>query len=341
MDFYLRLETYRNLLKECLIDFSKTKIMKLEAQITHDLYNYENVLYISEIFLLYKSIIQDKLYSTKTEKKDIQTFLSLKDVLVDEDRKLIIYYLYNGSFKRGEFGINLEEIISESRKYINDPLFYQVKLDNINNQNNLTALNELVNNELANIESLTQYHKYRLYYALEFALTNSCAFEEAYEILTKAKAIAEMSDFGDKTIKNCYLRLGFVSYCLEKYEYTEKWMMKAFKMNHSISKNFVILCSALEKMKKYDLIKEIISSTDTSKNKTTYNKKAYIYYKTKYEKTKLSKKDFIILEDLICYEIKPLLNIYGEVHKKIFVNDLIEYIKITGNHYKFFEFMTT
>ena len=94
-------------------------------------------------------------------------------------------------------------------------------------------------------------------------------------------------------------------------------------------------------MKKYDLIKEIISSTDTSKNKTTYNKKAYIYYKTKYEKTKLSKKDFIILEDLICYEIKPLLNIYGEVHKKIFVNDLIEYIKITGNHYKFFEFMTT
>lgn len=340
MDFYIRLETYRSLLIEALIDFSKSKISRLEAQITHDLYNYENVLFISEILLLYKSIIQDKLYSTKTEKKDIQMFLCLKDVLIEEDKKLIIYHLYTASFKRGNFGIDFESIITESKQYINDPLFYQIKLDNINNQNHLIALNELVNNEMPNIDSLNQYQKFRLYYALEYALTNSYAFEESYKVLIKAKEIVEMSDFGNRALKNCYLRLGFVSYCLEQYENTEKWMMKAFEMGHSISKNFVILCSALEKMKKYDLIKKIISETDVSKNKTPYNKKVYVYYKMKYEKSKLSKKDLELLEDLICNDIKPLLNIYGQSHTKIFENDLIEYIKITGNREKFFEFST-
>lgn len=340
MDFYIRLETYRNLLIESLIDFSKLKLIKLEAQITHDLYKYENVLYISEILLLYKSIIQDKLYSANTEKKDIQTFLSLKDILVEDDKKLIIYHLYTASFKRGNFGIDFENVITESKLYINDPLFYQIKLDIINNQNHLIALNDLVKNELANIDSLNKYQKFRLYYALEFALTNSCAFEESYKVLIKAKDIVEMSDFGDRALKNCYLRLGFVSYCLEQYENTEKWMMKAFEIDHSISKNFVILCSALEKIKKFDLIKKVINLTDISKNKTPYNKKTYIYYKIKYEKEKLSKRNLELLEDLICNDLKPYLNNYGQIHTKIFENDLIEYIKITGNREKFFEFST-
>lgn len=338
MDFYLKLEAYRNLLIDSLIDFSKSKIINLEAQVTHDLYTYENTLYIGEILLLYKSIIQDKLYSTKIEKKDIQMFLSIKEYLNEDDKKLLVYYLYTGSFKREEFGIKFKELSLESQKYINDPLFYQVKLDNINKQNHLVALNDFVYNEIPKVESLNQYQKYRLYYALEYALTNSGAFDEAYKILIKAKDIAISTDFGDKTLKNCYLRLGFVSYCIEQYTETEKWMIKAFEMDHSISKNLAILCSALEKTKKYDTLKNVINLTDASKNKTIYGKKIFIYYKLKYEKKKLTKKDILILEDYICNEISPLLSKYGNIHKKIFEEDLIKYVRKTGNFHKYFEF---
>lgn len=338
MGFYIKLETYRSILIESLIDFSKSKITKLEAQITHDLCTYKDVLYISEILLLYKSIIQDKLYSTKTEKKDIQTFLNIKDALVDEDRKLVIYYLYSGSFKRGDCNIDFEQIMNESKKYIDDPLFYKIKLDFINTQSHMSALKYFIENEIPNLNSLTPYQKYCFYTSLEYPLINSYAFEESYEVLIKCKEIVESSDFGDMILKNCYLRLGFISYCLEHYEETETWMMKAFEINHSIAKNLVILCSALEKMGKIDTIIQILKKTDTSKMKSIYGKKVYIYYKRKYGKAKKTKNDILELEDYICNEIKPFLDTYGSVHKEIFQNDLIQYVKKTKNFEKYYYF---
>ena len=335
---YDKLENYRIQLELNLVDFSKRQLEILCEQIESDINKYQNVLYIYEILLFYKLLIQDRLIHYKVSKDNIDLILYLKNIVSEENKKLIVYYLSVGSFKHGNFGVDAKAIDEESKKYINDPLFYIVKLNNICVKNNLVAYREIMNTEMPNFHLLTPFQKHLLYSSLEFILVNSENCEEAYEALIDHLEIIKRSDFGNITLKTCYLRLGIVTYASKRYEETIKWLLKAFEINHSLGKDLALLCSALEKNNKKEIILKVINDTDITQTKSAYGKELYSYYKLKHEKQDLSKNDLIRLEDFICNTLKPYANQMGSLHKNIFDEDLRTYVKTTRNFKKYFDY---
>lgn len=338
-DIYERLEMYRKLLVDNIVDFSKTNLEKLESRIIIDINKYKNALYIDEMLLLYRNLIQDRIYSkNKPLKKDINVLLYLKDKLSQSERKIIIYYFYVGLFNRGNYGIDLNQIIKEGKQYVEDPLFYEIKFDYLFELNMLHAYNHLITHELPKIDTLTAYQKYWLYRMFEIVQVNLEDFHAAYKSMEIAYEIVQSSDLGHVGIWGCYLRLGFDAYCMKKYELAVDWLMKAFEEKRFLGKDLVMLCASLEKLGKINLIKQILQDTDCSIAKSAYAKKVYTYYKLKYQKDIKNKKDIIELENYICDTLKPFFETYGQVHKDTFNEDLKEYVKITGNYKKYFLF---
>lgn len=339
-DIYEKLEMYRELLADNIVDFSKTNLEKLEARLIIDTDKYQDVLYINEILLLYKNLVQDRLHLNENPPiNEIDVILYLKDKVSQTYKKIIIYYFYVGLLTHENYGIDIQKVIEEGKLYKDDPLFYEIKLDILYEMDMLSAYNYLVTTELPKINMLTSYQKFWLYRFFSFVQVNSESFHEAYASMLKAYEIVKTSDFGKFETWDCYLRLGFNAYCMNNHELAIEWLMKVFNERKYLGKDLVIICSSLQKLKKIDLISQIISNTNFAITKSSYAKKVYTYYKLKYLKEKNSKKDITKLENYIC-DLKPYFETYGQIHKNVFNEDLKEYVKITGNYKKYFLFNT-
>lgn len=338
IDIYNKLDFYRKTLIDSLIDFSKTKLENLNSKIEFDLNKHKDVLYVYEILLLYQTIIQNKLYNPKVSKETIDLIYSLKDYVLDEDRKIILCLFIGSSFRYGGYDIDANLINESAKEYIDDPLFYGFKLETICNQNLLIAHRELTEKELPKLSTKTTYQKHIFFNYLEYVQLNAKMFEETYDSTIKNIELIKQSDFGNATLKNCYLHLGIVTYLLHKYNETVEWLLKALEINHFLSKDIPLLCSALERTNKKDIIPQILKEIDFSRIKSSYGKEVYAYYKLKYEKQSLTKDDIIRLEDFICSTLKPHLETMGTLHKGIFDEDLKTYIKTTRNFKKYYEF---
>ena len=205
-DIYNKLKEYGNLLYENLVNLSATNLEKLELLITLDLEKYQNVLYVYEILSLYLNVIKDKLYPGYTpNKEEIEMYNFIKEFIDESNKKIILYYFYTGIFNRGNFGINYNETYNESEKYIDDPLFYERKLDCVYYVDQLSAYDFLNNEEISRHKSLNPYQKYCLYRKYQIVQINSEAFTDAYKSLLKCYEILETSDFGSRIKFATYL----------------------------------------------------------------------------------------------------------------------------------------
>ena len=99
-----------------------------------------------------------------------------------------------------------------------------------------------------------------------------------------------------------------------------------------------MLCQSLEKIGDINKLKEVLKNTDINSSKAPYGKKVYVYYVLKYKTENKTKKDIIELENYICDILKPYFDTYGQIHKDAFNEDLKEYVKITGNYKKYYDF---
>ena len=88
---YNKLLKYRELLVESLVDYSRTQLEKINAEISFDMIKYKNVLYINEILNLYNDIIQCILYKNSVANKNSKIYESLLNIVAEEDKKLIIF----------------------------------------------------------------------------------------------------------------------------------------------------------------------------------------------------------------------------------------------------------
>ena len=273
-DIYERLENYRKLLVENLVDFNKTNLEKLESLIAIDLKKYENVIYMYEVLSLYLNLIKDRLYTNYTPRKnDIKVYLYLIDVSDITIQKIIYIYFYKGKFRRGDYNIDLDLIIQKCNKNLDDPLFYENKLDYVYYTDQLSAYNFLINEEQSKAKNLTSYQKYLLYDAFQIVHVNTESFEEAYKYMMKCYEITKSADFSIIETFHCYLRLGFISYCLKEYQQAVDWLLKAFEIRKNLAKDLVILCQSLEHIGDINKLKEILKNTNTSITKAPYGKK--------------------------------------------------------------------
>lgn len=338
-DIYDKIARFQKILYDNLVDLNATNLEKLESLITIEITKHKNILYVYEILSLYLNIIKDKLYpGYSPEKEDIQTYIYLKDFVEETDKKLILYYLYTGIFNRGNYGINYNETYNECEKFVDDPLFYERKLDCIFYMDQLKAYNYLVKDELPKYKSLNLYQQYCLFRKFQTIQVNNDSFNDAYNSIYKCYEIVQKSNFGLRISFATYLRLGFVTYCLKKYNESSDWLLKAFEVRNNLAKDFVMLFQSLEKINDTKKIKDILNKTNITLSKAPYGKKVYQYYSLKYKKNSLARSDISELEDFICDILKPYFDIYGQIHKDAFNEDLKKYVKITGNYKKYYDF---
>ena len=295
-DIYEKLEDYRELLVNNIVDFSKNNLEKLESLILVDLKKYKNTLLVYELLSLYLNLIKDKLYlGSSPKKEEISIYHFLKDLIHEDDKKIILYYFYTGKFVWAAYGMDYQQNYKETEIYIDEPLFYERKLDCVYYMDQLNSYNYLINEEMPKINKLSSYHQYWLYRKLQIVQVNSEAFSDSYETMLKCYDIMQNNDFSTPIIFNTYLRLGFISYCLKNYDASINWLLKAFNIRKSLTKDLLILCSSLEKLGKIDELKIILNETDIKSNKSNYSKMIYTYYKIKHQKENKSKQEIIEL----------------------------------------------
>ena len=336
---YDRLTQYENSLINYIVDFSKKKLNKLKELIDIDLLEYANVVYISEKLNLMKDIINFKLYRISPDKEQIELYVYMKNNFEDTDKKLLLLFLYDIRFRLENFNIDYESLINDCSTYINDPLFYRVKLANVAQQNYLDAYPILKNELDTNLVNLNNYQKYSLYEYLAFVELNAKAFDKSYVTMQKCIDILEESqDFSDYHKISCYKRMGIISFSLEKYEDVIKWYTIILEQNESIGLNYSLLFYALEKTNQEEKIKNILDNVNLSKTKTISEKKILLYYKKKYIYKKQTKQQIIELEEYVCEEIKPLVRNLGEMHRNIFLEELKKLVSITCNYKKIYLF---
>ena len=95
--------------------------------------------------------------------------------------------------------------------------------------------------------------------------------------------------------------------------------MKARNMSEAkmLGHDSLFLLTSLEKTNQLLKLKELINNTDVKKMKGKYGKKIVAYYKLKYSSDLSNSKDIVELENYII-DLKPILDIYGSLHKNVF-----------------------
>ena len=82
-----------------------------------------------------------------------------------------------------------------------------------------------------------------------------------------------------------------------------------------------------------DEIVDIISKIDfVSSVRNAKEKIVLDYYRDKYLFGELTKERIQLLEKIICYNIKPIFDTMGSLQKRVFISDLKDYVKFTGNY---------
>lgn len=337
-DIYERIKKYHQLLEKYLVVNDRTNLEKLEAAISYDLMKYENTIYAYEILSLYNDVIKERLYFSIPKDFNVSIYLYLKNYLQSKDQKFILLLLTKTSYKLTNFSISHMQAAKDCEKFFQDPIFYQVKLVTITYGNLLDAYNELMTNEFPKIDSLNEYQKYCLYDALAYIQMNIDAFEGCYSSYKKCLEIIEKNNFGTILIRGINLQLGRVCYLLKNYDATIEYLVLGYNVSKALSKDYPILFSAFEKTNQHHKITEYLSKVDYSKIKTVYPKKALAYYKMKYTYDMNNIKNVVELENYICSTLKPYLEMYGSLHRNIFLEDLEKYVTITGNYKKYYLF---
>lgn len=330
---------YETNLIECLTVFSKSKLCELETLINIDLEKYSNAIYISEKLHFMKDILNFKLYKVSPKKERMALYLYLMNFLENNDKKLLYFFLYEIRYRLKDFSIDSETITKKCMEYINDPLFYRMKLAHFSQQNNLDAYQALKNEELFHYDSLNSYQKYSLHEFMAFIEFNAQSYDRSYSSVKKCIEILKQShEFDDSHLNTCYKHMGKISFFSGKYDEVIQWFSLVLDKSESIELNYVLLFHALEKTNQKDEIIKTLDSIHLSNTKTITEKKFLLYYKLKYKNSNLSKLQITELEDFICDEIKPLLVNLGTLYRTIFLEELKEYVRITSNYKKLYLF---
>ena len=339
LTIYDRLGLLCKELNHSLVNFSKTRLEKIEANIELELLKYKNVLYVEEVLTLYLDIIKNVLYGKDLDNKKGLVYLFLRDKVQLEEEKLITFLLYKTTFRILNFYCTISVINEQCSKFYDDPLFYEPRLKSLiftDLLNFLDGYNYLVNNEITRIDTLTKYQRYLLYCEIGSAELNLEAYEKCYQTYKKSIDLLNEFDSTDRMKSASCIYLGRTCFLLKKYSEAIDWFLTAINLSKfkSIGKDFLFLFSSLERLDQINKVKKIVNDIDMSRITSKYGRQIVTYYKMKYVSDLSNIKKIVELEDFII-ELQPTLDVYGSLHKNVFDDDLKHYVTITGNYKKY------
>ena len=334
-----RLINYRNNLKNVLIECSKSKLNKLLIMINKDINKYKNVLYFEDMLSIYLDIINYYLYHIVPSDDSIRLSLYLLEIVDDEDKKIFACFLYEISFRVSNHLIDRDNIKKYCEKYVNDPLLLKYKLEQIVSQNYLDAFESIVEMEKIAV-NMSDYQYCCLLEYKAYVLMNAESYEKSYCTLKKCIDIAlSKKDFSDYVVINYYGKLGVICFLLEKYAETIESFSVLLSKAAPLGVNCSLLFYSMEKCGMEKQIKDVLKTIDISKKRRPFVEIIVNYYSMRYTEKQFEKNDFILLENMICEDVKPFLKTYGSIQKYIFTNDLKKLVEKTGNYKKYYKFM--
>ena len=335
-----KLENYRANLRNNLINFSKSKLTKLAIMISNDLSEYKNVIYFGEILSLYFDIINYNLYHTISCSDNIQLFAYMLPYMSTEDRKLTLCYLYEIGYRVSNNLICRKTINDYCKEYIDDALLFKYNLEQIVSQNFLDAYAILGEMEKRLANKITDFQLCCLLEYKAYILTNAESYEKSYNTIKECISVAvNNKDFSDYLISNYYGKLGVICFLLEKYSETIDAFNLLLSKNSSLGINYSLLFYSMKECGRESEIKAILDTIDHTKKRRPFVEKIINYYSMRYTEKLFGKKDYILLENMICEDIKPYLNNHGSIQKTIFTKELKYLVEKTGNYKKYYTFL--
>lgn len=330
---FMRLKEYQELLYGNLLHFSKNNLKSISTRLEKDLVIYKNSIYISEVLSLYLNMVNYMLYKKVPEKQLIDVYIYLKKHVNELDKKIILLLLFYMSKEFVHTGIDRKETIDECAVYFDDLLFYDVKLSNIVDKNFLESFSIL---EEEGKKELNEYQQLIVAKYKGYVYLNSGLFENCYDQLTKClNILTNSTNLSDIEHLECFRRLGIVCFVLGKHDECINYYKKVLDANISLGINYCLYFNALEVRNRKEEIISVLSRINNIIDNKNMNEKIVLdYYREKYLHGELTKERIQILEKYILYSIKPIFEIMGVLQKKIFISDMKDYVKRTGN-YKF------
>lgn len=327
-----KINNYRSLLIENIVNFSKIKLKQLGANIELELQKNSNIIYYTDILLLYLSVINYKLYRKITlDDKTINLYVYLLDVINEMDKKIILLCLFDMSYRVSLDSLNRDKIIELSMPYLDDPLLYKIKMTHISSMNYIDAYEHFHDEEMK-IDTLANYQIFTLLQYKAFIYFNSGNFEKSYDLLEESLRVSSIDDFSDYDVLSCYKKLAIICFVLKKYREAIKYFELNLKYENSLGTNYVLLFYSLEVENKSDRILEIINNIKVEEIRNDLEKMLLKYYKMKYEKDFNYKENAKWLEEYITKNIVPLFDEIGLLHRRVFIHDLRKLVKITGQY---------
>lgn len=338
---YSKLDKIQSLVYNSLCENSYTKLITASETLTLEIQYFKNHLYFEELLNLYNDLITLHIKYEYPNEDMINCYLFLKDKLSDNNKKLLLMLLYKTRFGTNKIFNGWNEILIDIHKYLDDPLYFPIKIQEISSNNSLLDSYIILKKILENDENLTNYKRFILYNQIAYIEFNLYAFDDACISMNKCIEIIKISDFPSITNKKAYRQIGMIYFMMNKFEETITYLQMAKSdKDDTLGIQAVLLYKSLEKTNKINVLKEIINSIDISKLKNEVEKKITIYYKIKYAKEKLTKSTLNELEEYICDEIKPIVFVMGDLFKNIFLDELLQYTSQTSNYKKLFLYHT-
>lgn len=336
---FQKIVDYRDELYCHLTDYSYTNLKRLRNEIEKDLKLYHNVILIQEMLQFYYDILVFEIDRKVADDKNIRLYFYLKDIVKDKDNKLINYYFYQIIHYHDKVYEQKEEIFKFIENYSDEPLFFSMKLILLCENDLLNAYIELNKIPLEKEIQFTDYQRFCLYDTKAFVAQNIGKSEESYQNLNRCvELINDGLDISEKSIGNCYKRIGKVLCDLKRYEEGVDYFLKAMQFNCNMGVMYVLFFHALEKIGNIETLKAILEAKKNIKSNNILERKILNYYRNKYASSELSKTQIAFLEDYICEELTPSVVSTGGVIMSIFKNELLHWVSITTNYKKVFMF---
>lgn len=324
-----KLDNYRQKLVHAILEGSKGNMEILLEKIDEDFTHH--ILYVSERAWLYQSILTLLLYDQVPSQEKMDVFYCLKDVLLEEDRKLLFFLFMHPKIRK-----NVDRsLIHESLIYEHEPLFFDFHLSHIISVSSLLYSHHQLQKILNKKEELTDLQKILLFRRIAEIEASGNDIVLAYKTMKNCLCLLHR-DICDPLRVSIYIDCALFAYQSNDTDACIHYLFEVVSINLSLLKEaWLLLLHVLEKSNQKELLMHYLFDMNLTDEQDERGKAVLSYFRLKYDTMDTHDAD---REKYICQKLKVL----GEhkVYKKILLEDLMEIVAVTS-HYKFiYRFMT-
>lgn len=329
MHLYNEIEEIKHKLIHSIEEMSLSE-MKSILKTVYNLAITDKHIYLYECLLLYKDILRYLVYNELPNIHDVQIFNALESNIDEENRKLILYFLYRIS-NINTMNIDRQYIIDQCAPYLDDPLFFSRKLTSICSTESLfNAYHKY--NEIKETQKLNLYQSAYLNYMISYCFLNGNSKKEAYDVLKEEIKRIPANYFPCNLECQFYMGFGVAAHAIEKYDEAVEYFYKVLQIDRlKLNYNYLLYFDSLEKLNRIDVLLDTLSNTNLSNFQNELVQQIFFYYRIKYQDNISEKVKYALLEKSISVDLASILA-FGEGYERVLMSELNSIISVTKNY---------